>query len=100
MKLSVYSVLDKAVGAFLQPFFSRSKGEAIRSFSDAVQDKSHQFYKHASDFLLMELGVFDDHSGVFQSHEPVRIISALECIVDDEVFPPEKEVGGKRPLPM
>lgn len=80
MKLVVFSVLDKAVGAFLQPFFSRSKGEAIRSFTDAAGRPDEPFMKHPDDFVLYFIGEFDDSSGLFLPNEPQRVMSARECM--------------------
>lgn len=90
MRLIVCSVFDKAVGAYLQPYFARSKGEAIRSFSDACGDPQHQFNKHSIDYMLVELGYWDDSSGVFQCHEPVRILGAHEVLAnrDAPIDPP------------
>lgn len=79
MILEVYSVMDKAVKAFLPPFFVRSKGEAIRSFSDACNDGKHQFAVHSADYLLVYLGTFDDSNGLIVGVEPQRVISATEC---------------------
>lgn len=95
MKLLIFTVYDKAVGAFLQPFYARSKGEALRQFTDACNDQSHQFCKHAADYTLMMLGEWDDASGIFDAADPARVIGALECLADN-VFPPEKEVKTPR----
>lgn len=89
MILEVYSVHDKAVKAFMQPFFSRSRGEAIRSFTEVVNTKDHQFQKHAADYVLFYLGRFDDASGLFEDVEPLRIVGAMDVLVDD-IFPPER----------
>lgn len=86
MKLVVASVLDKAVGAFLQPFFARSKGEAIRSFSDACGNPEQAFVKHPDDFVLYLFGTFDDGSGMFEVAEPVRVVSARECMVHSDLL--------------
>lgn len=90
MRLFVFTVLDSAVGAHLQPFFSRSKGEAIRSFTDACNDEKSQFNKHLADFTLVFLGEFDDVSGTFGTRAPERVISALEVVSDP--FTPETRV--------
>lgn len=90
MKSLVFSVQDKAIGAFLPPFFARSRGEAIRSFSEAVNQKDHQFFRHAADYTLFALGEFDDGSGLMAPTEPMRVVSALEVLVSDDIFPPEK----------
>lgn len=88
MILYVFSVHDKAVNAFLQPFYCRSKGEAIRSFTEAVNDKSKPFGKHALDYALVSLGEFDDVAGQLKPSDPVRVVSALEVIEQDDVIPP------------
>lgn len=78
MKLSIFSVRDSAVNAFLQPFFAPTKGAAIRMFSDAVSDSSHQFAKHKDDYVLWEIGEFDDANGLMSPIEPSRVIGAIE----------------------
>lgn len=79
MIYKAFSVRDEAVQAFLQPFFVRQMGEAIRSFSDAVSDANHQFSRHKKDYVLYEVGEFDDVAGRFSTIEPRRVISAFEC---------------------
>lgn len=80
MQLHVFSVLDKAVGAYLAPFFARSKGEAIRSFTDACHDEKSLFHQHGTDYVLMYLGEFDDNSGLFRTGEPERLLGAFEAV--------------------
>ncbi|AXH75806.1 MAG: nonstructural protein [Microviridae sp.] len=80
MKLEVFTVYDRQINAHMQPFFCRTKGEAIRSFTEAVNDPSKPFGKYSTDYSLMCLGEFDDGSGTFVCHDPVRVISANEVI--------------------
>ena len=87
MKLLVFSVFDVAVKAFGTPFYARTKGEALRGFSQACNNREHEFFKHAPDFQLFELGEFDDSTGFVVCQSPVRVIGALECLVGDEVVP-------------
>lgn len=85
MKMLVFAVYDSAVKAFNQPLFFRSKGEAVRSFTDACNDPSTGFVKHAADYSFFEIGEYDDASASFAIRPaPVRVITALECrVVDD-----------------
>lgn len=84
MKLMMFSVFDSAVGAFLTPFFVRSRGEAIRSFQDAVNDAKHQFHSHASDYTLFVFGEFDDNNGDMSSiGVPEKVATALELLMRD-----------------
>jgi hypothetical protein len=101
MILQVFSVYDKAVHAFMQPFYARSKGEALRSFTEACNQEAHNFNKHSADFSLMLMGEFDDSSGIFSCTDPSRVVSAAEVLIDDP-FTPETNVTKIPPrgLPM
>lgn len=82
MILNVYSVYDKAVNAFMQPFYARSAGEAIRSFTDLTRDPQTNVARHPTDFVLFALGEFDDNSGLFNSSEPRRLLAGNEVLTD------------------
>lgn len=102
MRFEIFSVFDKQVNAYMQPFFCRSKGEAIRSFTDAVNDGNKPFGKYASDYSLMSMGVYDDNNGSFMVHDPVRVIGAHEVIADDVLLPDTQLTNGNnvKRMPM
>lgn len=66
MKLQVFTVFDQKAEAYLQPFFSGAVGTAVRSFSDVVNEKGHQFNLHPADFVLFHLGSYDDATARFE----------------------------------
>lgn len=80
MKINVYSILDSAVESFNQPFYARSRAEAVRMFREACKtDKS--FIANPRDYTLFEVGGFDDASGALTApNAPIRVISAAEAI--------------------
>lgn len=80
--LKVYAVRDKAVGAFMAPFFVRSPAEAMRSFVDAVNDKNSPFFRHPHDYELFFVGQFDPNDGGFTDCTVVRFATALEVVAD------------------
>lgn len=80
MMMNVFTVYDAAVKAFMQPFFVRSTGEALRTFTAACNEENSNFRKYPADYTLFALGEYDDQSGVFSTSVPVRVISALECV--------------------
>lgn len=80
--LKVYAVRDKAVGAFMAPFFVRSPGEAMRSFVDAVNDKNSPFFKHPHDFELFYIAQFDPSDASLTDCQVVRLATALEVVAD------------------
>lgn len=82
MKLLAFSVFDKAVNAFMPPFFARSAGEALRSFTDLANDPKTNVGLHPSDFVLFACGEFDDGAGMFVQAEPRRLVGAYEVTRD------------------
>lgn len=76
MKLFCFSVHDTKVGAFMPPFFMRSKGEAVRAFMDNAADGTSQLSKHPEDFALWNIGEFDDVSGQFTGNVEVIMRAA------------------------
>lgn len=64
MILKIFTVYDQKAKAFLPPFFMAQRPAAERAFSDCVNDDTHQFGKHPEDYTLMEIGEFNDESGI------------------------------------
>lgn len=75
MKFFVLAVRDRALDAFMQPFFVQSIGLGVRSFSDEVNRNSPDspIFKHPEDFDLYEIGEYDDHEGSLISVPPRQI---------------------------
>lgn len=65
----MFSVYDSKVGAYLQPFFMRSKGEALRGFQELANDPNTQFAKYPSDFTLFEIADFEERTGKITPHK-------------------------------
>lgn len=79
MVLKVFCVRDQKTEAYMQPFFMKTKGEAIRAWSDTVSDKQTQFNKHPEDFTLFEIGEYNDDNGILIPHQAlVSLGNALE----------------------
>lgn len=70
MTALVFAVFDKKTAAYMQPIFQMSRGQALRSFMDTVEQKDSLFCKHPGDFALYELGTYDDESGKLASWDP------------------------------
>lgn len=75
-KLVVVAVRDKALEAFMRPFFVPARGMAARSFQDEVNRAAddNSMYKHPQDYDLYYLGSFDEESGVFTNNERPELI--------------------------
>ncbi len=61
----VFTVYDGKAQAFTQPFFAVNTRVAVRMFTQLANDTEHLFCLHAEDFTLIELGEFDDKTGLF-----------------------------------
>lgn len=79
MILKVYAVYDVGVSAFRMPHFARAKGEAIRNFMSACNDRNTDLFASPKDFTLFEIGEYDDQTGRFENYQaPVPLGAALE----------------------
>ncbi len=75
----VFTCYDCKAEIYLLPFYCQTKGQAIRMFDDSSNDPSHQFFKHPEDFVLFQLGTYDDGIGVFDLYDvPIVLGRAIE----------------------
>lgn len=72
MKLKIFAVYDSKVAAYMQPFFMRTTGEALRAWGTTAADTSTQFNKYPGDFSLFEIGSFNEETGEVKAL-PARI---------------------------
>lgn len=93
MRLLAFSIFDSKVERFIQPFFDVTTGAAIRAFGDAVNDGSTAFNKHAEDYTLFHVGIFDQELGRFEKMEPVSLGTALTYKTDTDVNQTELEIA-------
>lgn len=69
MNQMVYTVYDSKTEAYLPPFFMKTKGQAIRAFTDTVNNRESQFWQHPADFTLFEIGEYNEASGELLNHD-------------------------------
>ena len=104
MQLVMYSVFDKAVGAYMRPFFLQSDGQAVRFFMDEINAPDSAVGRHPEDYSLFRLGVFNDADGGFEPCEPLCVGRAHE-LKSVSVSPlalsagdPRLDFNGERPI--
>lgn len=80
MKMVLVACRDRALGAFMQPFFAQSEGVAIRSFGDEIQRDApdNLLHKHPDDYSLYAIAVFDDVEGELNECTPRLIASGSQ----------------------
>lgn len=81
MIYQVYAVRDDKAACFAPPFFMQRDGQAVRAFSDAVNDRSTMLSRHPGDYQLYCLGRYDDNTGQFENELP-RLIGAARDFLD------------------
>lgn len=62
MKMLV-ALYDRAVQAHAPIMTVNTRGEAIRSFKDAVNDPQSPLYKHPTDYELYQIGTYNEETG-------------------------------------
>lgn len=74
MIFNIYTVWDECTKAYLQPMFFVSKGQAIRALTSAVNDPEHDFHKYSDQYVLFELGSYDNANAVFELYNAPRSV--------------------------
>ena len=78
-KIKCFTVYDSKVEAYMNPFFLRTRGEAVRAWNDVVNDPSSAFNKHPEDYTLFEVAEYDEVTGVFENHKtPISLGVAVQ----------------------
>jgi len=93
MVLKMFSIRDAKAEAFLQPFYMTNSGQAIRAVSDIVTDPKHQFTRYPDDFVLYELGTWDDSDGkVKLPATPIMLQPIRELLPQNQQIPQSDHV--------
>lgn len=87
MQLFIFTVYDSKLEAYLPPFFSQTRGIAIRDFTTAANDADHAFHRFGGDYSLFELGVFDQVKGVFSQHSAAINLGTALSHIQHQVIP-------------
>lgn len=88
MLLKLFTVYDSKAEAYLPPFYLSTRGQAIRAFSDSVNDPNHAFNRHPADYTLFMIGEFDDQNASFNlDHAKTSLGLALEFKVEAHIPP-------------
>lgn len=80
MKSRIFSIIDLKADAYLQPFFMPTDKLAIRTFQDCVNDPKHNFGQHPEDYILFNIGIFDQVKGTITPEaQPKTLVSGIDC---------------------
>jgi len=86
--LRVFAIRDDKAEAYMQPFCTQTRGQAIRMFTDSVNAQDGQqrsvISDHPEDFGLFELGTYNEANGVILTFQegPQFIVKAIDVDVN------------------
>lgn len=84
MKMQVYTIFDSKTEAYIQPFFMQTTAQAKREFIDMVNDGKSAFNKHPEDYILFELGSYENVNAKFKMLDaPVSIGVGSEFVINN-----------------
>lgn len=76
----IIAVYDVKSACYARPVAVPADGAAIRSFQDAVNDKSTEYHKHPEDYAMFNIGTYDDQSGEITSSKPRQLAQAASLL--------------------
>lgn len=78
--MNVYSIYDKKVAAYGQPFFAANDGAAIRMVTLASQDRNSLLGTFPADYQLEKIGSWDESQGLLSGSKP-GVVAQVALIV-------------------
>lgn len=92
--MKIYCVYDCKVESYGTPFFFKTKGDALRGFSEVANDLKTQIGKYPQDFTLFELGSYDELTGKFTIYStPVALGVAIEYVKQVPLSSPTEDLS-------
>lgn len=83
MKLVICSVFDTALNAFGRPIFVHTTNQAVRSFTDEVNNPQSEMNKHPEDYNLHHIGNFHDDTGEIESIIPSPLLVRAADVIQE-----------------
>lgn len=87
MITKVFCIYDSKAKVFQLPFFMPTIGAAVRAFEDLVMDKSTMVNRHPDDFVLYEIGQYDDSNAETIAHHPISLVVTAKELKKDDLLP-------------
>jgi hypothetical protein len=78
MKINMYVIYDVKAKFYNKPFYMQNDSIAIRAFNDLANDPQTDVFKHPTDFILFNIGVYDDETASIEAHDPLVLARAHE----------------------
>lgn len=80
----LYVLYDVKSETYTAPTLNPARGQALRSFSDAVNDGKSILSQHPEDFTLFEVADYDTKTGVISVYETkIAVANGLDVKIAD-----------------
>jgi len=83
----VFSIHDGKAKAFQLPFYMQTVGAAIRAFEDLANDPKTIVSRHPEDFVLYEIGSYDDSTAEVVNNHPLSLVAAATEFKKPDMLP-------------
>ena len=75
---------DSKSETYSPPTMHPARGQAVRSFADAVNQEQGVIAQHPQDFTLFELGEFDQSTGeILLADAKVSVVNGLDLKIEE-----------------
>lgn len=85
MKKMMYAIKDQKSMVFDPPILCHNRGDAVRMFSTVFDNQKSMMARFPNDYMIFELGEYDDNTGVITVHEIPQEVCKLEDLAPKEV---------------
>lgn len=86
MKQLICSIFDQKALAYNKIFLQKTKGEALRTMQDLVNDKNTMMSKYPEDFHITIVGYWNEDTGIIETCKPIEFIaSGLDFVKESEL---------------
>lgn len=86
--LLLFAIFDSKAGFWMPPMAFRSRGEALRSFQTAANDKRTNVGLHPHDYSLHEIGTYSQEDGSVQGNKTTENLGLAVQYVDASMAVP------------
>ena len=76
--MKIFSIKDTKAEAYLRPFFAANAAVAIRDLERAMTDPQSGLSHYPEDFILFEIGYFDELVGEIEPETPKSICKLID----------------------
>lgn len=78
--MEVFAIRDRAMDAYLTPFFVPSVPYAVRSFTDQVNSKDSPMFAHPEDYDLYHIASYVEDTGCIIPNGELRCVCRAQDV--------------------